>query len=59
MSFRHGDRSTRDDQIGENQAADAEGWVDRHGGYLYRYALLRLRSQTERQTLSRKRSWQP
>jgi RNA polymerase sigma-70 factor, ECF subfamily len=44
MSFRHGDRSTIDDRIGENQAADAEGWVDRHGGHLYRYALLRLRS---------------
>jgi RNA polymerase sigma-70 factor, ECF subfamily len=44
MSFRRGDRLTIDDRIGENQAADAEGWVDRHGGHLYRYALLRLRS---------------
>jgi RNA polymerase sigma-70 factor (ECF subfamily) len=44
MSFRHGDRSIMGDRIGENQAADAEGWVDRHGDHLYRYALLRLRS---------------
>jgi RNA polymerase sigma-70 factor, ECF subfamily len=30
--------------MSDNQAADPEGWVDRHGDVLYRYALLRLRS---------------
>ena len=44
MSSRHGDRSTVDDRMVENQVADPEGWVDRHGGHLYRYALLWLRS---------------
>jgi RNA polymerase sigma-70 factor (ECF subfamily) len=37
------DRSTVGDRMGENQATDPEGWVDRHGDCLYRYALLRLR----------------
>jgi RNA polymerase sigma-70 factor, ECF subfamily len=43
MSYRHGDRSTVDDRMSENQAADPEHWVDRHGDRLYRYAMLRLR----------------
>jgi RNA polymerase sigma-70 factor (ECF subfamily) len=38
------DRSTVGDPMGEYQAADPEGWVDRHGDCLYRYALLRLRT---------------
>ncbi len=38
------DRSTAGDRTGECQAVDPEGWVDRHGDCLYRYALLRLRT---------------
>ena len=30
--------------MSDDEAADPEGWVDRHGDGLYRYALLRLRS---------------
>ena len=34
---------TREQRATETLAADAAAWVDEHGDYLYRYALLRLR----------------
>lgn len=38
------DRTTGISQPADQDAADPELWVDRHGDALYRYALLRLRS---------------
>jgi RNA polymerase sigma-70 factor, ECF subfamily len=45
MTLQFNGRSTGPPPIDDNRLADPEGWVDRHGDSLYRYALLRLRSR--------------
>jgi RNA polymerase sigma-70 factor, ECF subfamily len=44
MRTRHGERAAGGERMGGERSADPEGWVDRHGDCLYRYALLRLRA---------------
>jgi RNA polymerase sigma-70 factor (ECF subfamily) len=44
MSSQPGGRATGGRPAGDDELADPEEWVDRHGSGLYRYALLRLRS---------------
>jgi RNA polymerase sigma-70 factor (TIGR02943 family) len=44
MSLQPGEPTTGCRPTSDDEAADPERWVDRHGAGLYRYALLRLRS---------------